>query len=432
MILRILLPAALGLALLFGAACSGDDPEPTPTPSKAQVIRATLEAMTPVPTREIRRIYGPPAPPIPPTPTTVPGPPLQGLVTRPQVTAPHRVLTVPAPAPGVDLRGPDPKRDEVTTVLYDLANARRIELGKGSTGFFSPDRSRMTWESNETPGTRTIAVIDIRTEEQRHLGPGYAPSFFNNAAIRAHSTSRSSREILLDVTTGIQLPQGQAGSPIISPSTLVEPQLARARVDDVTGQGPGKSTTTLQVTDLARPAQALFRFEAFRSFVVDDDTILVAADPIVLEAPDRNPLNPRASRLLTSLYLVSVSRRTVTYISTIELYAQCWHLVANREYVVWQNGGPYPNQPDLMVYSRRTGSVTQVHSEFLPTLVYGGFYSNGLLYGRGTAFTVIDLEAMSYFAILPQPAAWTADFRYASTGAIGGRDGPCFGQEPWP
>ena len=28
--------------------------------------------------------------------------------------------------------------------------------------------------------------------------------------------------------------------------------------------------------------------------------------------------------------------------------------------------------------------------------------------------------------------AWTPDFRYASTGALPGKDGPCFGLEPGP
>ena len=318
------------------------------------------------------------------------------------------------------------------TVLYDIANSRRVELGQGTPGFFSPDGKKMTWESHEN-NTPTVAVIDIPTGEQRYLGEGYAPSFFNNGVIAANTGAATPRESLLDVTTGLPLSQAQAGSRIFGVGTSDEPRLARARITgEESGRLTGRFTSILQVVDTARPAQALFSFEAFRSFVVDDDTILVAADPIVLEAPDRDPQNPRSSRLLTSLYLISVSRRTATYVSTMELHAQCWELVANRDYVVWQNGAPYPDQPDLMVYSRRTGSVTRVHSEFLPTLAYGGFYQNGLLYARGTAFPVIDLEAMSYFAILPQVGTWTADFRYASTGAIGGRDGPCFGQEGWP
>src|SRR5215211_5433857 len=137
--MRVLPTAVLGLAFCIAAACSSDD-DPKPTPTLLAVwATATVQALTPTPVPTATFT------PVPPTPTATPAPALQGLVTRRELTIADRTVVLPAPAPGVDLRGPDPEGHRNTTVLYDIANGRRIELGEGTRGNFSPDGTKMVW-----------------------------------------------------------------------------------------------------------------------------------------------------------------------------------------------------------------------------------------------------------------------------------------------
>jgi hypothetical protein len=417
MMFRVLLPVAFSLSLVLAAACSSDYPKPKPTtPLPTSALQATSMALTSaqVPTSTVT--------PVPPTPT--PPPRLQGVVTRPQLTVADRTIVLPAPATGVDLRRSDPEGNRNTTVLHDIRNGRRIELGEGSRGSFSPDGTKMVWASAPASATQAAEVwlMDLRTLEKRSMGSGTQPGFFDNDTLSDRYPYP--QDVLIDIQTGARRPLTTSDVYVPPPGLVYIPEL-----NDITAIATLDSTYSVTAVDLvtkAEPSQVILRTDATNLWTLDGDTLLLAAPPEVLDPGDQAAYRP--SKLLSSLYTYSVSRRTLTFVATIQVIGRCWQVAGNDRYVVWLNGLPWEDAHPLMVYDRRSSRTTELTSD-LVRLGSMGFLRNGLLHASGYGWDIgpslVDLETFRYFAILPQPANWTQDLRFASTGSVGGKDGGC-------
>jgi len=204
--------------------------------------------------------------------------------------------------------------------------------------------------------------------------------------------------MLIDISSGARQPGDGRRDSIPVPSITAWAELQDAKVS---------AELSEYVVREKSSGRALFRFSAHEALPIDSDTILVR----VAGSQPGTSLNPGDE---VSIYLVTVSTQTVTYIATQTF---CRLVSGTSDYVAWTEGYG-PDDGKVRIYDRHTGEIKRLDVAFGPQ-----FAANGMLGdGPGSNLRVlVDLKEFQYYAILPRDGRgyfnnWSPDFRFASSG----------------
>ena len=388
----LFLALALVLTMLFASGCFGDsdsdgDPTPPPTATMPQPPSATATPTLAESTAELT-----------PTPTLIE---VTGLFDEPGARImPASSVTLPErPAPTF------PEQPPINTILYDVQQLTARDLGPGTLGQFSPDGRWMAFAAGGM-----VQVLELATGEQRTLGPG---AFVNGV----------SNETVVTGKTGYDI---ETGSPVSNTQPVNLPHAQGdlvIRLEEGTGGGTGE-TYIYRVGRLA-PDGALMPLLQLRAHIVrfagPGELIVATAIQSEAENPQNFPFQPGTRNLFT----VDIATGQATFVATISVLGGVPFSASDR-YIAWTED--YCSTDDVTILlDRETGEATRIIGgswlEVTPTNLLGDGWGFG-------AQALIDPETMEYLAVLPGPnvdVRWSADYRYASTGATGGHGGHCGG-----
>lgn len=380
-------PRILGLAFLtlVIAACGGASQAPTPTADPS-----------------------PDASPSP-SPATAPRVTGTGLFREPRPTPPDASRSLgPAPA----MFSP---WDGTSTMIYDVAAGTEVNLGRGSIGRFSLDSTRMVWISRPADSfyNGEARIVDLRTMEQRSLGPGRLAIFADNDHVEIARPDSNESEIV-DLRSGALTPV--VGLPNFQPSYAIK-----------TGDGQELRQTLLDPNDQARSrftltgaadGRVLLEFEAWYAKPAGSGALIVAtvaqATPGDGPAPTITGYVPQT----TNIFLVDIASGRATFVATSSAHGPNWPLVADERYVIWTEDycGPVPGRTRF--FDRRSGDIIEINASlWLDEFTPGGLLAAGAFGAKA----LIDPESWEHTAALPGggDSSWSPDYRYASMEAVG-------------
>lgn len=303
--------------------------------------------------------------------------------------------------------------DGSSTVIYDVEAGVVTDLGRGSIGRFSPDSTRMVWIADPTApfGTGDARIIDLRTMEQRSLGPGRLARFVDDTHVVVVPEGNDSE--IIDLESGDRTPV--SGLPHFQPSYVV-----------MTEDGQELRRTLLNENDQARSrftltgaaGRVLLEFEAWHAKPAGPGTLIVAtvAQPVPGDVP--TPTIAGYVPQTTNIFLVDIASGRATFVATSPAHGPNWPLIADGRYVAWTEGYCAPAPGRTRIFDRRSGAITEIDASlWLDEFTPGGLIAAGPFGAK----ELIDPETWQYTAVLPGSgdASWSPDYRYAAMEIIG-------------
>ncbi len=378
-------PRILGLAFLTLAiaACGGPAHAPAPAGSS-------------------------PANVLPPSTTLAPNVTVTGLFLEPRLTPPDATRSLGA------LPMPFAPWDGTSTMIYDVIAGTEVNLGRGSIGRFSPDSTRMVWISRPTDSFNNgeARIIDLRTMEQRSLGPGRLAIFADNDHVEIARPDSNESEIV-DLRSGALTPV--VGLPNFQPSyvtTTNDGQELRQTVLDPNDQARSRFTLTG-----AANGRVLLEFEAWHAKPAGSGALVVATVAQAAPGDIPTPTITGAVPQTTNIFLVDIASGRATFVATSSAHGPNWPLIADTRYVVWTEDYCGPGGR-TRIFDRRSGDITEINASlWLDAFTPGGLIAAGAFGAK----ELIDPETLEYAAVLPAggDTSWSPDYRYASMEIIG-------------
>lgn len=381
--------------LLTGCIEREDEPDSPAGVSSTQV--ATTVSSTPVATA---------------TPSNIALTP--GVSGTPGTLAPNpqpRATSVPEqrslePFVASTLTQPDPR----DTALYDVAANTALNLGPGTIGQFSPNSKLMVWSTLAGNNATEVWLIDVATKQRRILGLGRDPRFLDDGRVVAF-TGGQTREII-DVATGARTPL---------PSGTLFPDFSVVPISGGTFR-----LRTMTTEPAANQAHRYAVEEVSSSRVIFEFSAALAAaagtNEIVLTTP---PVNGT-----TNIYVVSVPSGEANFVATARWQAGNWPLAASEKYIAWTEAFcANQDRGKTRLFDRATSSIRELNASFYVRLTP----SDQLAVGDFGAKTLIDAVTLRTEFALPgttqfdrgPEANWSPDYKFASTGFVGGHGGLC-------
>lgn len=161
----------------------------------------------------------------------------------------------------------------------------------------------------------------------------------------------------------------------------------------------------------------LLQFQASEAVPAGRGVIAVAATSVAT-----GPAAPAGYRhATTNIFLVDIKTMTATFVATAGIYMQ-FPLVADDNYIVWTDN--YCDGGHTRIFDRKSKKITEVEASLAPVAMANGLILEGAFGGRA----LIDPATLQYRAALPPgvgDTSWSADYRYASLGQVGGHGGLC-------
>jgi hypothetical protein len=297
------------------------------------------------------------------------------------------------------------------TVLYDVAANAATNLGPGTQGQFSPDGKWMVYSTLAGNNPTEISLVDVATKQKRALTLGRDPRWWGQGRV-VFFTGLQTRRVY-DITTDQQSD---------FPDGLVFPDFSTADIDGATYRlkqlppDPKALTSSSRfiVEDIAR-AQPVLQFEAGQAMPAGTNEVLVATVP---------------QGATTNLFLVDAATGASTYVSTARWMPGAFPLAATTTLVAWTEAYcDFTNPGKTRIYDRKTGTITELDRSFWVQLTPDGKLAPGEFGAR----SLIDLSTFKASFVLPgtelydrgSDVSWSPDYRYASTGFVGGHGGHC-------
>jgi hypothetical protein len=305
--------------------------------------------------------------------------------------------------------------DGTSTMIYDVVAETEVNLGRGSMGRFSPDSTRMVWirRSADSFNDGEARIIDLRTMEQRSLGPGRLATFADDDHVEIARPGSNESEIV-DLRSGAVTPV--TGLPNFQPSaTRLTPEGYALKQTHLDEQSFARSLFTL--TDPA-DARVLLEFEAWYAKPAGAGALVVATIPETTPGAGPTPEIAGAVRQTTNIFLLDIGTGRTTFVSTSPAHGPNWPMIADERYVVWTED--YCSQPPgtTRIYERASGMITAVDASlWLDTFTPDGLIAAGAFGAKA----LVNPQSLQYIAALPAggDSSWSANYRYASMEVIG-------------
>jgi len=328
-----------------------------------------------------------------------------GLFREPRTAAPSATRSLGSPPTTFS------PWDGTSTVIYDVVAGTEVNLGRGSIGRFSPDSTRMVWISRPADSfyNGEARIIDLRTMEQRSLGPGRLAIFADNDHVEIARPDSNESEIV-DLRSGALTPA--VGLPNFQPSyTRVTPdgyELKQAYLD------PSSFTSSMFTLTDPADGRVILQLDAYQTAPAGPGALALATEPLAAGEADERGYAPAT----TNIFLVFLATGEATFIATSPAYPPNWPLIANERYIIWTEDYCGLPQGTTRIYERTSGTITVIDA----SLWLDGFTPDGLLAtGAFGAKALIDPQSLEYTGILPGggDSSWSPDYRYASMEVIG-------------
>jgi hypothetical protein len=303
-----------------------------------------------------------------------------GLFREPQPTSPSATAQLGArPAPIAEWNG-------TSMMVFDIEAGTAQDYGPGTPGYFSPSAAHLLW-------TRAAFALD---------GPVTVPQG------AAPATE------IVDIDTGSRQTTGPVpvGEPFDRQTT---PDGYVLRREFISENPFPRSLFHLERQD----GEELMQFEAWQAVPAGPGYLAVATEPIETGPPDARGFAPQS----TNIFLVLISSGQAVWIASSPAFPVNWPMIADERYVMWTDDYCAPTPGRTRIYDRGMQEITELNA----TLWLQEFTPDGLIAaGAFGADELIDPETLEYAAVIPSSEAqWSADYRYASVGQVGGHGGLC-------
>ncbi len=387
------------LAAFLLLACITDDPDEPSSAGGTAEVAATATGTVATPAATSTPIPGL-TPAVGTTPANLlldPSPRATPAVTQKQLGA-FTPSTLPLP-------------DTRDTVLYDVAANTATSLGPGTQGQFSPDGKWMVYSTLAGNNPTEIYLVDLATKQKRALALGRDPRWWGQNRV-VFFTGLQTRRVI-DITTNQQadFPSGLE----FPDFSTVDIDGAKYRLKQLAPDPQALANRFRYVVEDIATTQTVLQFEATQAVPAGVNEVIVATP---MQGSTMN------------LFLVDVRTGASTYVSTARWSTTNFPLAATTDLVAWTEAYcDFTNPGKTRIYDRRTKTITDLDRTFWIRLTPDG----KLAPGEFGAKSLIDLSTLRATFVLPgtefydrgRDATWTPDYKFASTGFVGGHGGNC-------